>query len=86
MAEACVFGVPDEEWGETPKAAVVLREGACATVDELIACVRSVVGGVKKVTSVDFVAEPPRTGTGKVQRNVLKQHYWAGRSSRIAGS
>jgi acyl-CoA synthetase (AMP-forming)/AMP-acid ligase II len=86
VAEACVFGVPDEKWGETPKAVVVLREGARATASDLMAHVRDIVGSVKKVTSIEFASALPRTATGKVLRNVLKEPWWVGHSSRIAGS
>lgn len=86
VAEACVFGVPDERWGETPKACVVLRPGATATAEELVAHSRATVGGVKKITSVEFVAALPRTTTGKLLRHVLKDRYWAGRKTRVSGS
>lgn len=86
VAEACVFGVPDERWGETPKAAVVLRPGRAASEAELLAHCRERVGGVKKPTSIDFVAALPRTSTGKVLRHVLREPYWAGRGSRVGGS
>jgi acyl-coenzyme A synthetase/AMP-(fatty) acid ligase len=86
VAEACVFGVPDERWGETPKAAVVLRAGQHATQEELLAHCRDVVGGVKKATSIDFVDALPRTSTGKVLRHVLREPHWLGRGSRVGGS
>ena len=86
VADACVFGVPDEKWGETPKAVVVLRDSESASADELMAHVREIVGSVKKVTSVEFAPALPRTATGKVLRNVLKDPWWAGHTGRIAGS
>lgn len=86
VLEACVFGVPDERWGETPKAVVVRRPGAEVSAEELIAHTRTVLGGVKKITSVDFVDALPRTATGKVLRSTLKEPHWAGRDTRIAGT
>jgi acyl-CoA synthetase (AMP-forming)/AMP-acid ligase II len=86
VSEASVFGVPDDRWGETPMAAVVLREGMKATEAELIAYTRSTLGGVKKVTRVTFLSSLPRTATGKVQRNTLKEPYWANLDTRIAGT
>jgi acyl-CoA synthetase (AMP-forming)/AMP-acid ligase II len=86
VAEACVFGVPDEKWGETPLAVVALRTGMHASTEELIAHTRKVVGGVKKITQVSFVPALPRTSTGKVLRQALKEPYWSGFDSRIAGS
>ncbi len=86
VAEACVFGVPDEKWGETPKAAVVLRPGKQVSETMLIDHVRSIVGGVKKVTSVAFLDMLPRSATGKVSRKDLKAPYWSDRATRISGS
>ncbi len=86
VSDACVFGVPDDRWGETPLAAVVPAPGRQVTEDELIAHTRNIVGGVKKITRVVFLNSLPRTATGKVQRNALKAPYWAGRETRIAGS
>ncbi|VTU45547.1 Long-chain-fatty-acid--CoA ligase (plasmid) [Variovorax sp. SRS16] len=86
VAEACVFGIPDAKWGETPRAVVVLRPGAQVSAEELTAHTRSIVGGVKKVTSIDFTTELPRTANGKVQRSQLKAPFWSGHASRIAGS
>jgi acyl-coenzyme A synthetase/AMP-(fatty) acid ligase len=86
VADVAVFGVPDEKWGETPKAAVVLAHGASVTEAELVAHTRDLVGGVKKITSVDFLTALPRTTTGKIQRGDLKAPYWEGMESRIQGS
>jgi acyl-CoA synthetase (AMP-forming)/AMP-acid ligase II len=86
VAEVCVFGVPDERWGETPKAAVVRRTGHDVTEAELLAFCRDAVGGVKKATSIEWVEALPRTPTGKVLRHVLREPWWAGRSSRVGGS
>ncbi|MCK1395742.1 AMP-binding protein [Bradyrhizobium sp. 1] len=86
VAEVSVFGVPDEKWGETPRAVVVLKKGAKASKEELISYTREVVGPVKKVTSVDFVAALPRTATGKVLRGELKAPFWKDRATRISGS
>jgi acyl-CoA synthetase (AMP-forming)/AMP-acid ligase II len=86
VSEVCVFGVPDQQWGETPMAAVVLRQGVQAAAEDLIAHTRQVVGGVKKVTRVVFLPSLPRTASGKVLRNVLKDPHWSERETKIAGS
>lgn len=85
VLEASVFGIPDEKWGETPHAVVVLKDGE--TVDEagLVAFSRSAVGPVKKITSVEFADSLPRTGSGKVMRSALRAPFWKD-GARIAGS
>src|SRR5699024_2499034 len=73
VAEAAVVGVPHPKWGETPIAAVVIREGAQVGEDELIQWTREKVGSVKKVTGVRFVSELPRTPIGKLARRSIRE-------------
>jgi acyl-CoA synthetase (AMP-forming)/AMP-acid ligase II len=86
VAEACVVGVPNERWGETPKAVVVLDEGGSASAAALIEHCRETVGSVKKVTSVEFVTELPKSPLGKVLRRVVRERYWAESGPRIGGA
>jgi acyl-CoA synthetase (AMP-forming)/AMP-acid ligase II len=86
VREVCVVGVPHPRWGETPKAVVVVHAGASVTETELIALCRERVGPVKKVTSVDFVAELPRSGIGKILRRTVREPFWSAADSRIAGA
>jgi len=86
VADVCVIGVPDERWGETPKAFVVLREELDRpSADELIEFVAARVGRIKKPTSIDFEIDLPRSAAGKVQHAVLRRRYWT-HNTRIAGS
>ena len=73
MLEAAVVGVPDERWGEVPRAFVVLRSGAEASPDELIAFVRERLAHFKAPKDVRIVETLPRGGTGKVLKTVLRE-------------
>ena len=72
VAEVAIVGVPSEQWGETPHAFVVLRPGEPATEPELIAFVRGRLAHFKAPRAVTFVAELPKTATGKIQKYVLR--------------
>jgi fatty-acyl-CoA synthase len=72
VVEAAVVGVPDEEWGERPRAFVVLTEEGAATAEELIEHVRGRIARYKAPDAVEFVAELPKTATGKVQKYALR--------------
>ncbi len=75
VAEVCVMGVPDDEWGQRIVAAVVLADGAAATADELRAHARSSLRGSKTPETIVFRAELPYTDTGKLLRRVVLTEY-----------
>jgi acyl-CoA synthetase (AMP-forming)/AMP-acid ligase II len=83
VAETAVIGVPDEKWGETIKALVVLRPGTLATERELIEHCRSRLAHFKCPTSVEFPPALVRTATGKLQKFKLREPYWAGRTRKV---
>jgi fatty-acyl-CoA synthase len=72
VQEAAIVGLPDERWGETPQAFVVLRDGQTATEDEIIAFARERLAHFKAPRGVTFVTELPKTATGKIQKYVLR--------------
>jgi fatty-acyl-CoA synthase len=72
VAAAAVVAKPDEKWGETPCAFIELRDGKSATAAELIAWCRTQLAHYKVPQHVVF-AELPKTSTGKVQKNRLRE-------------
>ena len=72
VGEAAVVGLPSEQWGETPHAFVVLLPDQTATEEELITFVRGRLAHFKAPRGVTFVAELPKTATGKIQKFVLR--------------
>ena len=74
VMEAAVVGVPDEKWGETPKAFIVLKEGETATEQEIIDYCKERLAGYKKPTKVEFVDSLPKSAVGKILRKVLRDH------------
>jgi fatty-acyl-CoA synthase len=82
VMECAVIAVPDEKWGEVPKAFVVLKPGKDATAEELIEHVRGRIAHFKAPRYIEF-GELPKTSTGKIQKFVLRDREWAGREKRI---
>jgi acyl-CoA synthetase (AMP-forming)/AMP-acid ligase II len=83
--EAAVFGVPDPRWGEAVHAVVVVEQGHEVTLDELIAHCRTRIAGYKIPRTVELRREPlPKSGAGKVLKNVLREPFWAGHERRVS--
>lgn len=84
VREVAVFGVPHEKWGETPVAAVVLRQPGSMSADELRACINERVGArYQRVSEVLVLQDFPRSAAGKTLKRELRAPYWAGRDRSI---
>jgi fatty-acyl-CoA synthase len=80
--ECAVVAIPDDTWGERPKAFVTLAPGSEATEREIIDFCREHLAHFKAPVAVEF-GELPKTSTGKVQKYVLREKEWAGREKRV---
>jgi long-chain acyl-CoA synthetase len=78
-----VIGVPDETWGESVRAVVVLRPGQAATEAEIVEHCRRHLASYKKPSSVEFADELPKNAYGKVLKRELRDRYWTGRAQRV---
>jgi acyl-CoA synthetase (AMP-forming)/AMP-acid ligase II len=82
VKEVAVIGIPDEKWGELVTALVV-TDGSDVTPEDLITHCRANLAGYKCPKRVDFVAELPRTATGKLQKFKLRETFWQGYERRV---
>jgi long-chain acyl-CoA synthetase len=72
VKELAVYGVPHPEKGEAVRAAIVLKDGARVTSEEIIAFCRENLANYKIPASVDFIDELPKSATGKILKRVLR--------------
>jgi fatty-acyl-CoA synthase len=82
VLEVSVVGIPDDKWGEVPKAFVTLRPGASVGEAELIEFCRGRIARFKSPKVVEF-GDLPKTSTGKIQKYVLREREWQGHERRI---
>jgi long-chain acyl-CoA synthetase len=86
VADAAVFGIPDEDWGEQIKAVVEPVAGAAPGPElaaEILAYLSDKIAKFKLPKSIDFTAEMPRDPNGKLYKRKLRDPYWAGRDRAI---
>ncbi|WP_328310433.1 AMP-binding protein [Actinomycetospora sp. NBC_00405] len=83
VLECAVIGVPDEEWGESVKAFVVLKPGTSATESDIVETARAHLASYQKPRSVEFVPELPKAPTGKILKRDLRAPYWGERGRSV---
>ncbi len=86
VRECAVFGIPDEHWGEVPAAHVVLNDSAAsagATPEALAEFVATRIARHKRPRLVKLVDALPKTAIGKIQKNLIRAPYWAGKGRNI---
>jgi len=83
VLDAAVFGIPDDEWGESVYAIVQPKAGVTLDVDALRAFVDERVAGYKRPRAYEVRDELPRTDAGKLLKRVLRDEFWRDRASRV---
>jgi fatty-acyl-CoA synthase len=82
VMECAVVAIPDDKWGERPKAFVTLKPGRSATEQDIIEFCKQHIAHFKAPAAVEF-GDLPKTSTGKVQKFVLRDREWKGKTKRI---
>jgi fatty-acyl-CoA synthase len=82
VMECAVVAIPDDKWGERPKAFVTLKPGQSATEQDIIEFCKQHIAHFKAPAAVEF-GDLPKTSTGKVQKFVLRDREWKGKTKRI---
>jgi len=84
VSEVAVFGIPDERWGETPMAAVIVRPGATVSEEELLRWINERVSArYQRVSRVAILRDFPRSAAGKTLKRELREPFWAGHGRKI---
>jgi fatty-acyl-CoA synthase len=79
-----VVAAPDPKWGEVPAAIVVLKNNI--TREELLTFLGERLSKFKLPRIIEFSQDPlPKTGTGKIRKNELRERFWADKAKRVQG-
>lgn len=83
IADVAVIGAPDERWGETVVAVIVPVAGATLRAEDVVAYTRARLAAFKCPRRVEFRPDLPRTATGKVRKDQVREPFWSGYDRRI---
>ena len=83
VLESAVFGIPDDEWGESVMAYVVLKPGMNATEKDIIDIAKENLASYQKPKAVKFIDALPKAPTGKILKRELRDPYWEDQESKI---
>lgn len=83
VLECAVISVPDNHWGEVPKALVVLRPGSSTDEESILQHCRTCLSGFKCPKSVEFRLDLPKGGTGKILKRLLREKFWKDKDRRV---
>ncbi|MCC6807432.1 MAG: acyl--CoA ligase [Deltaproteobacteria bacterium] len=78
IEDVAIVGAPDEDWGETVAAFVVVKKGHALSADEVVAHCTKQLASLKKPKRVEFLAELPRNPTGKILKSQLRERLKSG--------
>ncbi len=81
--ECAVIPVPDDHWGEVAKGLISLKPGQAASEAEIIEFARGRLAHYKVPKTIEFLAELPKGGTGKILKRVLREKYWQHLTRRV---
>jgi long-chain acyl-CoA synthetase len=83
VLDAAVFGIPDDEWGESVYAVIQTKPGESVDLDELRGFVDSRVARYKRPRRYELRDQLPRTDAGKLLKRVLRDEFWQGRAAAV---
>jgi fatty-acyl-CoA synthase len=86
VLECAVVAAPDPKWGEIPAAIIVLKDSVTLTREDLLLFLEHRLSRFKLPRIVEFSTDPlPKTGTGKIRKNELRERFWADKTKRVQG-
>ena len=83
LLDAAVIGIPSDQWGESPMALCVRRQGATVSEDDVREWANRQLSKTQRLVAVEFRDQLPRSTIGKIMKRELREPYWAGRAAKI---